>query len=143
VLLRGRIATRLRVRQLDRADVVGRGLRTQERRPDAVDAEDGARQHARVEVVQPEAARIRMDVAERVREQEEVAVLEHADAAEIGCGNDRRARRWQLDGLCRTVSLVDEGLRHDEMMTASPRPVMNAGVHAVAQGIAAPRHGPP
>ena len=97
-LLGRRVAAVLRVRQLDGADVVRRGLRPEQRRADAVDPQDRARQHARVEVVQAEAARIRVDVAERVGQQEQVAVLEHADAAEVRRRDDHGTWRRELDG---------------------------------------------
>jgi len=65
-----------------------------------------------------------MDVAERVGQQVQVAVLEHADAAEVGCGDDRRARRRELHGRRRrAVGAIDERLRHGVMMPAPPRPV--------------------
>jgi hypothetical protein len=53
-----------------------------------------------------------VDVAERVREQEQVPVLEHADAAEVGGGNDRRVWRRELSGLRRRIGAIDKRLRH-------------------------------
>ena len=112
VLLDRRVTPQLRIGQLDRADVIRRRLRAEQRRPYPVDPEDRARQHARVEVVQPQPARIGVDVAERVGEQEQVPVLEHADAAEVGGGNNRRVWRRKLFGLRRLVGAIEEGLRH-------------------------------
>ena len=97
----------------------------QERRPHAVDAEDRARQHPGVEVVQPQAAGIDVDVAERVRQQEQVAVLQDADATEIRGRDDRRpGRRQQGCGTGRVLDPIHEGLRHGPMMTCPSVTVM-------------------
>ena len=78
-----------RVRQLDDAAVVRPGRALEDDRPRAADAEHGARQEPRVVAVQPESARVGVDVAELVGQQEEVAVLEDLDAAEVGRLLDR------------------------------------------------------
>jgi hypothetical protein len=117
--LRRWVAPVLGVRQLDRADVVRRRLRPQERRADAVDPEDRARQDARVEVVEAEATGVGVDVAERVGEQVQVAVLEDADAAEVRRRDDHGAWRWK-DGGSR-IGAIDGRLRHGSMMPRTAR----------------------
>jgi len=82
-----------------------------------------------------------MDVAEGVGQQVQVAMLEHADAAQIGGGDDRRAWRRELHGRRRrAVGAIDERLRHGDMMPGLPRPVSPGTYPRAASGIAAPRH---
>ena len=64
----------------------------------APDAQDRARQEPRVAVVQAEPARVGVDVAERVGQQVEVAVLEDLDRAEVRGLHDRdRSDREERD----------------------------------------------
>ncbi len=94
-----RVAPDLRVRQLDRAAEVLVGVPAEESRSRAVDGQDRARQDPGVAGIQPEATRIGMDVAERVREQVEVPVLEDANPAEIGGVDD--VTSWRGDATHR------------------------------------------
>ena len=107
------VALEARVGQLDGAVVVAARRPLEEDRALAVDPQDRARQPARVAVVQPEAAAVRVDVPERVGEQVQVALLEDLDRAEVGGLDDRaddgldepgrvgRRRRAGHDGLGR------------------------------------------
>ena len=78
-----------RVGQLDRAAVVAAHRPLEEDRPLAADVQHRARQQPRVGPVQAQAARIRMDVAELVGQQVDVAVLEDLDRPEVGRPRDR------------------------------------------------------
>ena len=57
-------------------------------KPLATDAQDEARHDPRIPEIQPEAARVQVDVAERVGQQVAVAVLEDLDRAEVGAARD-------------------------------------------------------
>ena len=83
------VAVDPRVGQLDRPVEVAAGRRLEQDRPLAVDPEDRARQPARIALVQAEAAGVGVDVAERVGQQVQVALLEDLDGAEVGRLDDR------------------------------------------------------
>ncbi len=85
----GRIAPQVGVGELDRAAEVVRGVAAQEGRPQAVDRHLGAGQDARVAVVEPQPSGPGVDVAEEIRQEVEVAVLEDAHPAEVGRVDDR------------------------------------------------------
>ncbi len=76
------------VGELDRAPVVRPGVGPEEDGPRAVDAQGEARDDAGVAEVEAEAAAVRMDVAEAIGEQVELAVLEDLDPAEVGRMDD-------------------------------------------------------
>ena len=75
------VAVERRVRQLDDAPEVRPGRSLQDDGPRAADAEHGAREQARVVPVEAQPARVGVDVAELVGQQEHVPVLEDLDAA--------------------------------------------------------------
>ena len=85
-----------RVGHLDRAAPVAAGRRLEQDRAGPVDAHDRAREPAGVAVVQAEAARVGVDVAERVGQQVLVALLEHLDAAEVRGLDDRADDRLEV-----------------------------------------------
>ena len=87
--LRVRVAVRARVGHLDAAAVVAADRALEQDRARPADAQDRARQQPGVAVVQPEPARVRVDVAERVGQQEQVAVLEDLDRPEVRRPRDR------------------------------------------------------
>ena len=91
-----------RVRELDRAAVVAAGARLEEDRPGAVDPQDRAREPPRVALVQAEAARVGVDVAEAVGQEVEVALLEDLDGAEVRRLDDRADDRLDEPGRLRT-----------------------------------------
>jgi hypothetical protein len=101
--LRGRVPVDARVREVDRApEVAARGA-LQEHRTHTADAEDLARQDPGVAEVQPQPARVRVDVPERVGQQEQVLVLEHLDRAEVRRVDDRGETRLEVARLGRCV----------------------------------------
>ena len=83
------VAVRARVRQLDPAAVVVAHRALEQDGSLAADAQDRARQDPRIPLVDAEAARIGVDVAERVGQLVEVAVLEDLDRTEVGRPGDR------------------------------------------------------
>ena len=83
------VAVDARVRELDRAAIVATGRPLEEHRPRPADPQLRARQDARVAVVQPEAAGVDVDVAERVGQEEQVGVLEDLDRPEVRGVGDR------------------------------------------------------
>ena len=85
----GDVPLEARVGELDRPVVVAARGGLEEHRPLAVHAHDRARQAARVGVVQAQPAAVGVDVAERVGEQVQVALLEHLDRAQVGGLDDR------------------------------------------------------
>ena len=96
------VAVDPRVGQLDRPVVVAAGRRLEQDRPLAVDPQDRARQPARVALVQAEAAGVGVDVAERVGQQVQVALLEDLDGAEVGRLDDRADDGLDEAGRLRT-----------------------------------------
>ena len=89
----GDVALEPGVGELDRAVVVAAGRRLEEHRALAVHAQDRGRQAAGVAVVQAQPAAVGVHVAERVREQVQVALLEDLDRAEVGGLDDRPDHR--------------------------------------------------
>ena len=75
--------------ELDRAVVVAAGRRLEQDRALAVDAQDRGREAAGVAVVQAEAAAVGVDVAERIGQQVDVALLEDLDRPEVRGLDDR------------------------------------------------------
>ena len=94
-------------------------------RPRAADTERGAREQPRVVAVEAQAARVRVDVAERVGQQVEVAVLEDLDAAEVGGLLDRDDAR------------LDERATADSAGIGGGRAVGSAARRGAVVGVAA------
>jgi hypothetical protein len=84
-----------RVGQLDRAPIVAAGRTLQEHRTNAADADLRARQQPGIAVVESQPARVDVDVAERVGEQEQVAVLDGLDRPEVCRAGDRHDPRLE------------------------------------------------
>ena len=100
------IAVRGRIRHLDAAPVVSPDGGLQQHRSHAADPQHRAGQRPRVALVQPEPARVGMDVPERIGQQIAIPVLEDLDGAEVRRLLDRDiARRQEAD-------LGDLRLRH-------------------------------
>ena len=90
------VAIRGGIRHLDPAPVVRADRRLQQHGPDAADAQHGAGEHARVAVVEAQPARIGVDVAERVGQQEAVPVLEYLHGTQVGGLHDRDGAGGQV-----------------------------------------------
>jgi hypothetical protein len=84
-----RVAIRGRVRHLDLAAIVATDRGLQQDRPATTDAQDRAGEDPRVAAVQPETARVWVDVAEGVAQEVVVGVLEDLDRAEVRRPGDR------------------------------------------------------
>ncbi len=93
--LGGGVAIAARVGQVDRAPEVAAHRALEQDGPLAGDAKHRARQDPGVAEVEPQTPRVGVDVAERVREQEQPLMLQHLHGAEVGRGRDRIASRVQ------------------------------------------------
>ncbi len=89
-------AGKIGVGHLDGAAVVARAAGAEQHGPGAVHLESQARHDPRIAGIESEPARIRPDIAERVREQIQVFVLEHLDAAQVCRPDDPRLLRREL-----------------------------------------------
>ena len=83
------VAPDLGVGQLDRAPEVLVDVAAEEGRPGAVDMKDRTGQDPGVADIEPQTARVAVDVAERIGQQEQAAGLEYTDPAEVGRMDDQ------------------------------------------------------
>ena len=129
-----RIPIERRVRQLDDAAIVRPGRALENNRPGATDPQHRARQQSRVVAVEAESARVRVDVAELVGQQEHVAVLQDLDAAEVRRLLDRaEVRVEEVNPFARRRLLAGRGRRGRRRRGRSPlgrrRPLLRLTRH--------------
>ena len=125
--LRVRVAVGGRVRHLDPTAVVRPDRGLEQDRPDAADPQDGAGEDPGVTVVQPEPARVGMDVAERISQQEPVVGAKIRELVSRYCLYFERAIRSASDAG--TIRVADPKAKPKELFAFLEGTLTQARIH--------------